>query len=87
MRIGIRIFERLLCHPRVVSLAQLGRKTFDVEIQQLFVARLVSSKRLHEHSGLNGRLLRSLDRQYTRSALQRVELVSEAIAPSSPRRS
>ena len=31
MRIGIWIFERLLCHPRVVSFAQLGRKTFHIK--------------------------------------------------------
>src|SRR5262249_27917815 len=75
MRIGIRIFERLLCHPRVVSFAQLGRKTFNVEIQQLFVACLMGSKRLHEHARLNGRLLRSLHRQQPSSAFQHIKFI------------
>ena len=62
MRIGIVIFERVLCDPRVVSFAQFGRKAFDLEIQQLIVARLLCSKRLHEHPGLNGGLLHALER-------------------------
>jgi hypothetical protein len=86
MGIGIWIFERLLCQPCVVSLAQLGRKAFDVKIQQLVVARLMRSKRLHEHAGVNRGLLHALERQHTGSAFQRVEFIHQPIASSGPGR-
>ena len=38
VRIGLRIFKRLLRQPCVVSLAHIGWKTFDVKVRELFVA-------------------------------------------------
>jgi hypothetical protein len=86
MRIRIWIFERLLYQPCVISLSQLRRKTFNVKVHQLVVARLMGSKGLHKHPGVNRCLLHALDRQYTGSAFQGVELVHQPIAFSSPRR-
>src|SRR5262249_16020776 len=86
MRICIWIFEGLLCDPSVISLTQLRRKAFNVKVHEVFVSGLMRSKRLHEHAGVNGRLLHALDRQHTGCTFQRVELVHQPIALSGPRR-
>src|SRR5262249_54713147 len=86
MRISLWIFEGVLCDPSVISLTQLGRKAFHVKVQEVFVSGLMRSKRFHEHGRVNGCLLHALDRQHTCFTLQRVELIHQPIAFSSPRR-
>jgi hypothetical protein len=84
MRICTWIFERLFCDPRVIRLSQLGRKSFDVKVQELIVPGLMRSKRLHEHASVNCCLLHALHRQQTRSAFERVKFVHQAIALPRP---
>src|SRR5438876_11283659 len=80
MWIGIWIFKGLFGQPCVVSLTRIGRETLDVEVRQLFIARLLRREHLHEHRGVNRRLLYSLDAQQTSPAFQRVKFVHQAIA-------
>src|SRR6059058_5121916 len=86
MRVGVWILKRSFGQPCVVSLARIGRKALDVEVRQFFVARLLRREHLHEHCGVNRRLLYSLDAQQTSLALQRVKFIHQPITFSSPGR-
>src|SRR5882724_7634803 len=86
MWIGVWILKRSFGQPCVVSLARIGRKALDVEVRELFVARLLRREHLHEHCSVNRRLLYSLGAQQTSPALQRVKFIHESITLSSPSR-
>src|SRR5207249_4788655 len=86
MRVGVWILKRSFGQPCVVSLARIGRKALDVEVRELFIARLLRREHLHEHRGVNGRLLYPLNAQQTSLVFQRVEFVHQSIALSSPLR-
>ena len=84
MRLGVRIFERLLRQPCIVGLADIGRKTFDVEIRQFLVPGLLRREHLHEHRGVNCGRLHPLQSQKSGAPLQRVIFIHQPIAPAGP---